>query len=190
MERRAFLAASALGVVSLLQRVAGQDSVPATGPAGRLYDPAWAGPSVQPVTARDNDVAIQAIEKRIKCTCGCGLDVYTCRTTDFECPVSPKMHAQVLSLAGEGKSGDQIIAEFVREHGIEILMAPPKTGFNLVGYLTPGGLLLAAGAVLVLAMRRWVRRAAPSPVAVDVGDRVASASELESLREALLRTDA
>lgn len=193
-DRRGFLAAG-LGVLltarplvrpSALQQV--QDTV--AGPNGRLYDPSWI-PSVQPVTAKDNDAAIQAIEKRIKCTCGCGLDVYTCRTTDFTCPVSPKMHAQVLTLAASGKNADQIIAAFVQEHGLEILMAPPKRGFNLIGWGTPWVVVLVAGVALAFAMVRWVRRGAPQPaVAADGAPAGASAAELEGLQEALRRTEA
>src|SRR4051794_6291308 len=33
-----------------------------------------------------------ALEHQIRCQCGCTLDVYTCRTTDFSCQVSPAMH--------------------------------------------------------------------------------------------------
>ena len=187
-DRREFLAAG-LGVfftarlpvrLSALQQA--QDTT--SGPSGRLYDPSWVT-SVQPVTARDNDKAIQAIEKRIKCTCGCGLDVYTCRTTDFTCPVSPKMHAQVLALAEAGNSADQILAAFVREHGVEILMAPKLPWVNAsVGVVLAGAVVL-----LVLAMRRWVRRAgsAQTPVAADGG---ASPAELERLQEALRHTEA
>src|SRR2546425_8306023 len=57
-----------------------QDSLPGTGPSGKLWDPSRAGRPLPPVTARDNDAAIQAIEKQLKCTCGCNQDVYTCRT--------------------------------------------------------------------------------------------------------------
>src|ERR1051325_1643283 len=146
----------------------------------------WLGP----VTARDNDAAIQAIEKRIKCTCGCGLDVYTCRTTDFTCPVSPKMHAQVLRLAESGNSARQIIAAFVQEHGIEILMAPPRSGFNLIGYYAPYALIAAPGFFLIGAMSRWVRRGAPAPATIDAATAGASAAELEGLQEALRRTEA
>jgi len=192
-DRRQFLAASAALVLSVrppgrpsaLQQV--QDTTP--GPNGRLYDPSWI-PSVQPVTAKDNDAAIQAIEKRIKCTCGCGLDVYTCRTTDFTCPVSPKMHAQVLALAATGKNADQIIAAFVQEHGLEILMAPPKHGFNLIGWGTPWAVVLVAGVALGFAMVRWVRRGAPQPAAAAGAPAGASAAELEGLQEALRRTEA
>lgn len=191
-DRREFLAAG-LGLfltarppvrLTALQQT--QDTV---GPNGRLYDPSWI-PSVQPVTARDNDAAIQAIEKRIKCTCGCGLDVYTCRTTDFTCPVSPKMHAQVLALAASGQSGDQIIATFVQEHGLEILMAPPKRGFNLIGWGTPWAVVLVAAVALAFALSRWVKRANPTLSTTRAGDAGASPAELERLREALRHTEA
>ncbi|HXJ29624.1 MAG TPA: cytochrome c-type biogenesis protein CcmH, partial [Gemmatimonadales bacterium] len=158
-------------------------------PSGRLYDPSWVT-SVQPVTAGDNDAAIQAIEKRIKCTCGCGLDVYTCRTTDFTCPVSPKMHAQVLALAASGNNAQQIIAAFVQEHGIEILMAPPRRGFNLIGYYAPYALILTAAVALLYVMSRWVRRGALAAATVDDATAGVSAAELEGLQEALRRTEA
>jgi len=168
-----------------------QDSLADAGPSGKLWDPARAGRSLQPVTARDNDPAIQAIEKQIKCTCGCTLDVYTCRTTDFTCPVSPKTHARVLELAAAGSSADEIIAEFVREHGVAILMAPPKRGFNLAGYFFPSLVILAAGALLVLAMRRWVRRSPRAPIPAQPGaDTPGSSAELERLRRELQRTEA
>ena len=52
---------------------------------GRLGDPTVAGRPRSPTTDADNDAAIQALEKRLRCGCGCTLDVYTCRTTDFTC---------------------------------------------------------------------------------------------------------
>ncbi len=164
------------------------DSLPGTGPSGKLWDPSRAGRPLSPVTAGDNDAAIQAIEKQLKCTCGCNQDVYTCRTTDFNCTTSPAMHQRVLQLADRGKTAQEIIDQFVRENGVQILMAPPKRGFNLAGYFLPTALILAAAAVLVLALRRWARvaaasRAAPaSPAPLD-----ATAAELERLRRELDR---
>jgi len=189
VDRRGFFATMAGMVLSarppvrpsaLLQA---QDT--SAGPSGRLYDPSWVT-SVQPVTARDNDKGIQAIEKRIKCTCGCGLDVYTCRTTDFTCPVSPKMHARVLALAEAGNTPDQILAEFVREHGVEVLMAPKLPWVNL----SVGVVFVAAVVFLILAMRRWVGRGVPVPATVGVATAGVSAAELEGLQEALRRTEA
>ena len=190
LRRREFVGLSAgalLSVVASWRRVTpqSQDSLPGTGPAGKLWDPARAGRPLPPVTAADNDAAIQAIEKQIHCTCGCNLDVYTCRTTDFTCTVSPAMHQRVLTLAQQGRSGREIIDQFVREHGIAILMAPPKRGFNLAGYFTPSLVILVAGVALTLVLRRWVRaapEAAPMPVAPD-----ATPEELARLRRELDR---
>ena len=174
-----------------------QDSLPGTGPSGKLWDPSRAGRALPPVTARDNDAAIQAIEKQLKCTCGCNQDVYTCRTTDFNCTTSPAMHQRVLQLANRGKTAQGIIDQFVRENGVQILMAPPKRGFNLAGYFLPSALILAAAAVLVLALRRWARAAAATPATPAASATPAppaspaalnaTAAELERLRRELDR---
>lgn len=198
LPRREFLSLVAIGLVSahrsLGQSV--QDSLPSAGPSGRLWDPNRAGRPMQPVTAEDNDAAIQAIEKQLKCTCGCGLDVYTCRTTDFTCTVSPKMHRRVIDLRKAGMTGQAILAQFVSENGIAILMAPPKRGFNLAGYYVPAALIVGVGALLFFVMRRWVRRASQAPPSAPGAAPETSAAagaspaELERLRDALQHTDA
>jgi cytochrome c-type biogenesis protein CcmH/NrfF len=162
-----------------------QDSLPGTGPSGRLSDPSRAGRPLEPVTARDNDAAIQAIEKQIRCTCGCTLDVYTCRTTDFTCGTSPAMHRRVLALADQGKTGPQIIDEFMKEHGIAILMAPPKRGFAFAAYLVPWAAILVAAVALALVVRRWSRAAEAASRAAPSLDVPASPDELARLRREL-----
>lgn len=143
-----------------------QDSLAAgTGPSGRLWDPRRAGRPQTPTTDRDSDPAIQALEKRLRCTCGCGLDVYTCRTTDFTCTTSPAMHREVLALLDQGRTEEEVVAAFVEEYGQSILMAPPKKGFNLAGYFVPGAAVLTAGVVLLIALRRWTRASAVAAAA-------------------------
>ncbi len=184
--RRAFLAALA-GVWSLpARRSPQQDTLPGTGPSGKLFAPQWAGRPQQPVTEQDNDAGLQAIEKRLRCTCGCNLDVYTCRTTDFTCGVSPEMHRQVVALADAGMGGDEIVNDFVRRHGVAILMAPPRRGFNLAGYFVPSVAILAAAAILVLVLRRWTR-ARPAAAAAPGAALDASPAELERLERELAR---
>jgi len=194
VDRREFLmlgAGTFLSVVASWRRATQQpDSLPGTGPSGRLWDPARAGRPLEPVTAADNDAVIQAIEKQLHCTCGCNLDVYTCRTTDFTCTVSPAMHRHVVGLAEQGMTGPQIIDQFVREHGVAILMAPPRRGFNLVGYFVPSLLMVAAGVVLTRVLRRWARTAAPDalPASAQSPPAVAAApEELDRLRRELDR---
>jgi cytochrome c-type biogenesis protein CcmH len=192
VDRREFLVLGAgtfLSVVAPGRRTTfqGPDSLPGTGPSGRLWDPARAGRPLEPITAADNDVVIQAIEKQLHCTCGCNLDVYTCRTTDFTCTVSPAMHQQVVGLAEQGMTGQQIIDQFVREHGFAILMAPPKRGFNLAGYFVPSLLIVAAGVILTLVLRRWARTAAPDAVPARPLAAAGTPEELERLRGELDR---
>jgi cytochrome c-type biogenesis protein CcmH len=148
------------------------------------------GRPLPPVTAADNSEVIQAIEKRLRCTCGCNLDVYTCRTTDFTCTTSPEMHQRVMLLASRGETGQQIVDDFVRENGVAILMAPPKQGFNLAGYFIPSIVILVGGVLLVLMLRRWSRaQPAAAPAVLSGAGIDASPEEIERLNRELRQSD-
>ena len=131
-----------------------QDQLPGAGATGALRDPDAAGRPQERVTARDNDAFIMGVEKRLRCTCGCNLDVYTCRTTDFSCGVSPRMHREVLALQDQGQNEKQIVDTFVARYGEVVLMAPKPEGFNLAGYFVPGVVVLLASGALAWYLRR------------------------------------
>src|SRR6266513_1505274 len=115
--------------------------------------PAKSGAATSMTAAQRDD-----LEHQIHCQCGCNLDVYTCRTTDFSCSVSPAMHADVMGLVAGGHTAQEILAAFKAVYGEKVLMAPVKSGFNLVGYTMPF-VALAAGAVIVSALlKRWKSR--------------------------------
>jgi cytochrome c-type biogenesis protein CcmH len=122
----------------------------------------------QPVNlaAKPNAVASMSdaqrddLEHQIKCQCGCPLDIYTCRTTDFSCSVSPRMHMDVTSAVSGGYSAAEILGAFQKVYGERVLMSPVKAGFNWLGYLTPS-VAIATGAIVLYALiRRWGTRAA------------------------------
>jgi cytochrome c-type biogenesis protein CcmH/NrfF len=185
-DRRQFLGLLAGGLLlSISPTVQQSDSLP----SGRLFQPDWAGRPADPVTVKDNLVAIQAIEKRLRCTCGCGLDIYTCRTTDFNCSYSPALHREVLRQYDAGQTAQQIIDGFVRQHGQASLMAPPKRGFNLLGYFLPGTAVLGAAVILTLVLRRWVRVTSPVPAAPPLAVPDATPAELDRLRHELEELD-
>lgn len=186
--RREFLMALGAAFLSFGQTV--QQSDRQTGGGGRVYDPNRAGRAQAPVTAADNDAHIQAIEKKLRCSCGCGLDIYTCRTTDFQCTYSPALHKEVLRLTGQGKTAQQVIDAFVAQYGQEALMAPPKRGFNLAGYFVPSIAIVIAAGVLVRVLRRWTRDAAAAAPATTASVPNATPQELERLRRELDRLDA
>jgi cytochrome c-type biogenesis protein CcmH len=138
-----------------------------------------------------DDDARDALEKQLKCQCGCILDVYTCRTTDFTCSVSPAMHRDVMRLIAGGYNEEEILAAFVETYGEVALTAPVKEGFNWLGYLAPGIVLATGALLLTLMLRRWsvaaaaaraASAAAPSSRAASTG---ASVDEMERLARAL-----
>jgi len=114
-------------------------------------------PGVKPHVSNDER---DQLEKKLRCQCGCTLDVYTCRTTDFACEVSPAMHRDVIALVEGGYGPQEIIDAFVDSYGEKVLMAPTKRGFNLVGWTMPFGALIAGGGILAVLLRRWRRRGA------------------------------
>ena len=131
--------------------------------------------------------ARDALEHHIHCQCGCTLDIYTCRTTDFSCQVSPAMHKDVMSLVAGGHSAQEILDAFVGVYGEKVLMAPERTGFNWAGYLTPFAALAGGGALVVALLRRWQRPAVAAP-GVQPLPVEASPDELAKL-EALVRSE-
>ena len=70
---------------------------------------------------------VKAVEHRLQCTCGCTLDIYTCRTTDFTCTYSPELHRELLALRADGSSPEEIVGAFVAKYGEQVLMAHHDT---------------------------------------------------------------
>ena len=137
---------------------------------------------------RLTDLQRDELERKIHCQCGCTLDVFTCRTTDFSCQVSPAMHRDVVALVQGGYSAQEIIDAFVNVYGDRVLMAPRKSGFDLLAWVTPGIAVLVVGALLVVILRRW--RAAPvSHTSAGVSGVDATPDELAQLEAAIRRDD-
>jgi cytochrome c-type biogenesis protein CcmH len=154
VSRRIFLGRLAAAALLPIQ---GQDSLAGRGEAGTLRDPGAAGRPRAPTELADYDERIKAIEQRLACSCGCTLDIFTCRTTDFTCTYSPQLHRRVVEMDRAGKTAQEILDAFVAEYGEKALMAPKPEGFNLWGYLLPGSaILLAGGALVALISRRRV----------------------------------
>jgi cytochrome c-type biogenesis protein CcmH len=201
LSRRGFL--GRLGAVALLP-VQGQDSLAGRGALGTLRDPAAAGRPRARTEIADYDERIKAIEHRLACSCGCTLDIFTCRTTDFTCTYSPQLHREVVALDRAGKTAQEILDAFVEKYGEKALMAPKAEGFNLWGYLLPGSAILVAAGALVAVLSR--RRAAvaeaggagiaePRPIVERPGSEgkstpaPASPEEMERLRRALAEVE-
>ena len=191
MKRREFLrvvaagAASAAlpGVLGAQQANTGAANVPMN---EQKYKPVrLAAKSSTPSMSTE---ALDELEHHIHCMCGCNLDVFTCRTTDFTCPVSPAMHRDVMALVKGGHSAQEIIDAFVGVYGERVLMEPKKTGFNLAGYITPFAALGGGAALVVALLRRWKRPEA-APAAVTALPVQGTPEEMARLDELLHRDD-
>ena len=150
----------------------------------RLSPKPGASPSMSP---GDRD----ALEHRIRCQCGCTLDVFTCRTTDFSCQVSPAMHRDVMALVEGGYSAQEILDAFVDTYGERALMAPKKEGFNWAGYLVPFGALAAGAAAVLVVLRGMQRGGAPAEVPMDgvVVPPLGTPDEMAKLNDAIRKDD-
>ncbi|MEP7326813.1 MAG: cytochrome c-type biogenesis protein CcmH [Gemmatimonadota bacterium] len=199
LTRRNLLKLSAIGgAVTLGPSVLrGQqlDSLSGRGETGTLRDPYSVGRSRPRVTEADNSEVIKGIEHRLRCSCGCNLDIFTCRTTDFSCETSPRLHREVVGFYEAGLNPEQIVQRFVDEYGEQALMAPRPEGFNLAGYLVPGAVILVAASLLgaYLVRRRKVSLAEGTSglAAVPVPSAASQATpeELERLHRALTKDE-
>lgn len=187
-DRREFVAALGAAAMASAFRGAGaqqEQGVPGATMAGDGYVPVRRLPRPA-ATSRLEPLERDAVERMLSCPCPCTLDIFTCRTS-MPCGFSPRIHADVVSLANGGYSADEILAAFEQAYGEKILMAPHKQGFNWVGWLAPFA-AMGTGAVVVGALiRRWGRRAAEhrgtAPVPIE-----ASTDELARL-DAAVRGD-
>ena len=192
MNRREWMVAAAgLGVV-LSSRVLGGQQQSNLGPMNQdAYRPVLREPKPG-ATASMTPLERDALERQLKCQCTCILDVYTCRTTDFTCSVSPAMHRDVMRLVEGGYTAQEIKDAFIATYGEVALTAPVKQGFNWAGYFAPAVVMTTGGIVLTMMIKRWTARsaaAAPAatPAAVPTVD--ATPDELARLQQALREED-
>lgn len=121
----------------------------------------WGGTALvaqEPLQAA-NDPRVHEAGSQLACYCGCN----TQSIADCTCGVASKSRAEILASLEAGNSVQQIVDSWVDRFGVRILLEPPRTGFNLVGWFLPGVVLLVAGLILALTLRRWRGRAVKPP---------------------------
>ncbi len=109
----------------------------------------------------------QEVEEALTCQCGCGLTVHSCN--HLNCGSGEPMKAEIRERLGRGEGKDQILEAFRARYGEKVLSAPTFQGFNWFAWLTPFAAVLAAGATLVVAIRRRARSTAPGAAPAPAG---------------------
>ena len=124
------------------------------------------------------------LEQGLRCDCGCGLDLHSCQF-QMQCGVSPVWSASIRQALQAGETVEVIEASFVAEFGMQVLMAPPAEGFNILGYAMPAIAIVMAGILAGLVARGGPRAPAPAtvePVSPEDEERIRAA--LKDLDEA------
>ena len=96
------------------------------------------------------------VEETLICLCGCGQTIKNCPHEN--CGFAIPARERIASLIDSGKNKDEIIAVFLDKYGDEVLAAPRKEGFNLLGYIMPFAALLASAALIVMVVKSWAAR--------------------------------
>jgi cytochrome c-type biogenesis protein CcmH/NrfF len=124
------------------------------------------------------------VEESLTCQCGCGLTVHSCN--HIQCGSGEPMKKEIAERLARGESKEQILDAFTKRYGEKVLSSPTMQGFNRLAWIMPFAVLLGAGTMLTLAIRRraTATAAAPRPAVAPGGTdalRARLARELEDL---------
>ena len=118
---------------------------PAPAKSQTITDTLTNAPKDSVLEARTSAVAAQ-----LRCPVCQGLSLQ-----DSPSELAQSMRAVVRDQLAQGRTPDEVKAYFVSKYGEWILLAPEPRGFNLVAYAVPFFVVLAGGALVVIAVRRW-----------------------------------
>lgn len=157
-------------------------SAQSTGPSHSGFDPN--APTGGHYHEGEVGEKLMLLETALKCDCGCGLDVHSCQF-QMQCGTSPVWSVRIREALERGETVEAIQASFVSDFGTQVLMAPPREGFNLVGYFLPAFGIITMGMLVGLLIRNGSSQR-ERPVGVTTLD---DKDEVR-LREALRKIDA
>ena len=167
----------AVAALSFLAQPAAAQS---TGPSHAGFDPN--APTTGHFHVGEIGEKLMLLETALKCDCGCGLDVHSCQF-QMQCGTSPVWSVRIREALERGETVEAIQAGFVADFGTQVLMAPPREGFNLVGYFLPSVAIITAGMLIGLLVKGGAGHKRPAPV-TELDE-----EEAERLRSALRQLD-
>jgi cytochrome c-type biogenesis protein CcmH len=93
-----------------------------------------------------------------------------CETTldQSDAPVAQRMKAFLRERIAAGDSEQEIKDALVAEFGPGVLATPSKSGFGLLAWLVPLGVLFGGAVAVALLVRFWSRREPPPPPAASI----------------------
>ena len=130
------------------------------------------------IGATDSTARYDKLSHQFMCSCGCGQVLGECNHVG--CPASPVQLAELKADMTNGMTDQQIFDGFAAKYGATVLAAPTTTGFNLVAWIAPFAVFLAALLGTILLVRHWSlgKKQAAEP---------ASTPEMNAIRERIRR---
>jgi cytochrome c-type biogenesis protein CcmH len=113
---------------------------------------------VPTAVASESQPTLAEIESEVVCP--------TCHTTldQSSSAVADRMRTFIRARIAAGDTKSEIKRKLVADFGEQVLASPPKRGFNLLAWVLPPVLVVAAGVILAVLAVRWSRRRDPTPV--------------------------
>lgn len=90
---------------------------------------------------------------RLMCTCGCSQMLGECNHVG--CPESDRMRGELRASIADNKPDKEILDAFATKYGTTVLAAPTTQGFDLVAWIAPFAVFLAALCGTILLVRHW-----------------------------------
>ena len=112
---------------------------------------------------RSRKPTVESIGDQVMCLCGCMATLNHCPHRD--CATVAEMRPIIEKEIAEGKDETTILQDLAIRFGVQVLAAPPASGFNLAVWILPGVGLLAGLSFVVIMVRRW-RKASPDAAAL------------------------
>lgn len=129
--------------------------------------------------ATDASARYDHLNHQLMCGCGCGQVLGECNHVG--CPQSPVQLAELRTAISSGMTDKQILDSFAAKYGMTVLAAPPARGFDLVAWIAPFAVFLAALLGTILLVRHWAVGKQQAPTAP------ANTPEMDALREKIRR---
>jgi cytochrome c-type biogenesis protein CcmH len=117
---------------------------------------------------------------KLMCTCGCAQMLGECNHVG--CPESDRMRGELKDQIASVGNDQQILNWFSSKYGVTVLAAPTTHGFNLVAWIAPFAVLLAATFGVVLLVRHWTVGRTVAPAGAE-----AVTPEMAAIREKIRR---
>jgi len=90
---------------------------------------------------------------RLMCTCGCAQLLGECNHVG--CPESDRMRGELRDDIAANMGDQQVLDAFAAKYGVTVLAAPEKHGFDLIAWIAPFAVFLAALLGTILLVRHW-----------------------------------